>query len=50
VLSYRISEREYPDRSLRAAMPWIVAIAGLALLALWILSRPMEMRGTGLGG
>src|SRR4029079_10701780 len=50
VLAYRISERDAPDRALRAAVPWIVVISGLALLALWILAQPMEMRGTGLGG
>jgi hypothetical protein len=50
VLAYRISERDAPARALRAGMPWIVLIAGLALLALWILAQPMEMRGTGLGG
>jgi ferredoxin len=50
VLAYRISERDDPDRAARAAAPWIVLIAGLAMLALWILAQPMEMRGTGLGG
>ena len=50
VLAYRVSDREYPDRAGRAALPWMVLIGGLALLALWILAQPMEMRGTGLGG
>jgi hypothetical protein len=34
----------------RAAVPWSVVVAGLLVLALWILAQPMEMRGTGLGG
>jgi ferredoxin len=50
VLAYRISERDHPDRAARAAASWCLLIAGLALLALWILAQPMEMRGTGLGG
>ncbi len=50
VLAWRVSERDYPDRAGRAAMPWIIAIVALALTALWILAQPMEMRGTGLGG
>jgi ferredoxin len=50
VLAYRISERDYPDRAGRAAVPWLGLILGLAMLALWILAQPMEMRGTGLGG
>jgi len=50
VLAYRVSERDYPDRPGAAAVPWIVLIVGLAVLALWILAQPMDMRGTGLGG
>jgi hypothetical protein len=50
VTAYRASERDYPDRAGRAAVPWLLLIVGLALLALWILAQPMEMRGTGLGG
>jgi ferredoxin len=48
-LVHRISERDHPGRSLRAAAPWAVVVVGLALLALWIVGQPMEMRGTGLG-
>ncbi|HUR35432.1 MAG TPA: hypothetical protein VM032_16625 [Vicinamibacterales bacterium] len=49
-LVYRISERDHVRFARRAAAPWVVVIVGLAVLALWILTQPMEMRGTGLGG
>jgi ferredoxin len=49
LVAFRIAEREYPTRALRAFLPW----AFLALLlwgsALWLLAQPMEMRGTILG-
>jgi hypothetical protein len=48
-LAHRIGERDHDGRALRAAAPWTVVIVGLALLAMWILMQPMEMRGTGLG-
>lgn len=48
--AFRIAEREYPGRAARTFLPW----AGLSILlwtaALWLLSQPMEMRGTFLGG
>ena len=50
VLVHRISERDHVRVATRAAAPWVVVVVGLAVLALWILAQPMEMRGTGLGG
>jgi ferredoxin len=50
VLVYRISERDHPGAAGRAALSWMVMIACLVVLALWILAQPMEMRGTALGG
>lgn len=48
--AWKIAEREVPDRTRAAFLPW----AGLCLLlggaALWLLSQPMEMRGSFLGG
>jgi hypothetical protein len=35
-----------PNAARRAALPWLVVLLGLALGALYILSLPMEMRGT----
>jgi ferredoxin len=50
VTAWRISERDHPNRVLAAALPWMVLVATLAALSLWILTQPMEMRGTVLGG
>jgi ferredoxin len=49
VLAHRISDRDHPETATRAAAPWIVMVVALAILAMWILAQPMEMRGTGLG-
>jgi hypothetical protein len=35
-----------PNTARRAALPWLAGLLGLALAALYILSLPMEMRGT----
>jgi ferredoxin len=49
LVAWKIAEREAPARTTPAFLPW----AGLCLLlggaALWLLSQPMEMRGTFLG-
>ena len=50
MLVQRISERDHPGASARAAASWSLVIVALAVVALWILAQPMEMRGTGLGG
>jgi polyferredoxin len=50
VLAHRIAERDDPTRAGRLASPWMIAIAALTILTLWILAQPMEMRGAGLGG
>ena len=50
VLSYLISERDYPDRPASAAAPWVAVALVLATAAIWILSQPMEMRGMGFSG
>jgi hypothetical protein len=50
LVSYRLAESEAIDHPLRIFAPW----AGISLLlfaaALWLMSQPMEMRGTLLGG
>jgi ferredoxin len=49
LVAWKIAEREVPDRKRAAFLPW----AGLCVLlggaAVWLLSQPMEMRGTFLG-
>jgi hypothetical protein len=49
-LSYLVSERDYPDRPVAAAVPWAVVALVLAAAAVWILSQPMEMRGMDFSG
>jgi polyferredoxin len=49
-LIYRISERDYPDRTGVTAAPWAIVTVALAVVAVWILAQPMEMRGLGLAG
>ena len=50
VLVHLVSERDHPAAAARAAAPWSVVVVALTVLALWVLSQPMVMRGTGLGG
>jgi hypothetical protein len=47
MLVQRVSDRDHADRALAAAAPWIVLVLALTGAALWILSQPMDMRGTG---
>ena len=49
-LAYRISERDYPDGPALPTAPWAMVTMTLTTAALWILSQPMEMRGTGFLG
>ena len=49
-LAYRISERDYPDRPALPTAPWAMVTMILTTVAIWILSQPMEMRGTGFMG
>ena len=50
LVAWRIAEREAPDRGWRVFLPW----AGLSVLlwcaAVWLLSQPMDMRGTMMMG
>lgn len=50
MLVHRISERDFVERPARASVPWQVLVIALAVVALWILAQPMEMRGAGFGG
>ena len=44
-----IAQRDFPDRSGRAAASWIVLVLLLVAAAIWVLFQPMEMRGIGIG-
>jgi polyferredoxin len=48
-VAYQISLREHPRRAGQVTAPWAALVASLALAAGWVLSQPMEMRGTFLG-
>ena len=50
VIVHGISERDHPDHAQRASAPWNVVVVAIAVAALWTITQPMEMRGTGLGG
>ncbi len=49
-LAYRISDRDYPERPGPPTVPWAIVTVALTSVAIWILSQPMEMRGTGFLG
>jgi ferredoxin len=49
-LAYRISDRDYPEHPGLPTAPWAFLTLALASAAIWILSQPMEMRGTGFLG
>lgn len=49
-VAYRIAERDEPRRARPVFVPWAVLCVVLWGTALWLLSQPMEMRGTFLGG
>ena len=48
-VAYGISEREHPARPAAAAVPWLVLVLMLAAAAMWVLSKPMQMRGGFVG-
>lgn len=50
LVAWRIAGRDYPLRAEKAFAPWAGLTALLWAVAMWLLSQPMEMRGTFLGG
>ena len=44
-----VSWQEHPQRSGRAAVPWVAVAAAACMTALWIFMQPMDMRGVGPG-
>jgi hypothetical protein len=44
-LTHAVARRDYLSGSWRAAAPWLVLVAVLAVAAIWILAQPMDMRG-----
>jgi hypothetical protein len=49
-LAYRISGGDYPEHPGPPTAPWAIVTIALASVAIWILTQPMEMRGTGFLG
>lgn len=45
VVGHRIAERDYPERTLAAFLPWAALTVLLGAAAIWLLAQPMEMRG-----
>jgi len=45
-VAMRIARRDAPAAPRRGALPWVVLHVGLFALGLWLMSQPMEMRGT----
>ena len=46
---FQIASRERPTQARGTFLPWAVLSLALAGAAVWLLSQPMEMRGTFLG-
>jgi hypothetical protein len=44
-----ISDSDHRQRATRASLPWGALLVSLAVLAIWILAQPMEMRGVAFG-
>lgn len=49
-VGWRIAQDQTPDTPWRGFLPWGIVSLLLCLSAFWILSQPMDMRGTFLGG
>jgi hypothetical protein len=50
LVAWRLAERDIPAAPWRAFSSWAILHLLLVLAAVWLLSQPMEMRGTFLGG
>lgn len=46
IVAWNIAAREAGDKARRAFVPWAALALALFAAALWLLSQPMEMRGT----
>lgn len=49
-LAWRLAAADFPARPARAFAPWGALAVLLLTGAIWLMSQPMEMRGTMLGG
>jgi hypothetical protein len=46
LVTYRVAERENPDRPWQSFLPWAGLLLLLLAAGIWLMSQPMEMRGT----
>jgi ferredoxin len=44
--AHAVSQRDHARRAGLATLPWVLLIGCLAAASIWVLSQPMEMRGT----
>jgi hypothetical protein len=49
LVAYRLAEEDSPKLPARAFLPWGSLCVLLWVAAMWLMSQPMEMRGTNLG-
>jgi len=50
LVSHSLAKQDAPGNALRVLLPWASLAAILSVAAIWLMSQPMEMRGTILGG
>jgi hypothetical protein len=50
VVAVRLARQDHPQAPWRAYLPWTILHVFLCASAVWLLTQPMEMRGTFLGG
>ena len=50
IVAVRLARQGHPRAPWRAYLPWAVLHGVMWAAAVWLLSQPMEMRGTFLGG
>lgn len=50
LVAYKIAEQDAPARKWQAFLPWAILLLMLLLAGIWLMSLPMEMRGTFLEG
>lgn len=49
LVAWRIAQRDFGARAGRAFVPWALLCATLFVAAAWLMTQPMEMRGTVMG-
>jgi ferredoxin len=50
VVTYSLAEDDFPDRPLRAFLPWAAVCLILWFGSMWLMFQPMEMRATMMSG